>query len=139
MPAEIRWLIRGMSLANVLWGAPRIHGELLKLRIDVAESTVAKRMMKGGRPPSLAWKTFLRNHAGGIAAMDFLIVPTIAFRLLHALVILGHDRRQIASVSVTAHPTAEWIARQILDAFAWNKVPCYLVRDRDSAYRTVMT
>ena len=140
MPAEIRRLIREMSLANMLWGAPRIHGELLKLGIDVAESTVAKYMVKGRRrPPSQSWKTFLRNHAGGIAAIDFLIVPTIGFRLLYALVILGHDRRQIVSVSVTAHPTAEWIARQITDAFAWNEVPCYLVRDRDSAYGTVMT
>ena len=98
-----------MSLANPLWGAPRIHGELLKLGIEIAQSTVAKYyMVKGARPSSQSWTTFIRNHASGIAAMDLLVVPTIGFRLLYALVILKHDRRRLVSVNVTGHPTAEW-------------------------------
>jgi len=123
-----------MSVANPLWGAPRIHGELLKLGIEVGETTVAKYMVKGTRPSPQTRKTFLRNHAAGIAAMDFLVVPTIGFRLLYALVILRHDRRQIASISVTDHPTAQWIARQISDAFPWDETPRYLIRDRDAIY-----
>jgi len=131
---ETRRLIREMSLANPLWGAPRIHGELLKLGIEVGETTVAKYMIKGRRPSHQTWRTFLRNHAAGIAAMDFLVVPTIGFRLLYALVILRHKRRQIISIGVTDHPTAQWIARQIADAFPWDEMPCYLIRDRDAAY-----
>jgi hypothetical protein len=106
-----------MSLANPLWGAPRIHGELLKLGIEIAQSTVAKYMVKGIRPSSQGWKTFIRNHASGIAAMDLLVVPTIGFRLLYAIVILKHDRRRLVPVNVTGHPTAEWVARQIIEAF----------------------
>jgi hypothetical protein len=106
IPRELRRLIRGMSLANPLWGAPRIHGELSKLGIEVAQSTVARYMARGRRPPSQTWKAFLRNHAAGIAAMDLLIVPTIGFRLLYVLVILGHHRRRILSFGVTSHPTA---------------------------------
>jgi transposase InsO family protein len=127
-----------MSLANPLWGAPRIHGELLKLGIEEGETTVAKYMVKGRRPSSQTWRTFLRNHAAGIAAMDFLVVPTIGFRLLYALVILRHERRQIVSVGVTSHPTAQWIARQIGDAFPWDETPRYLIRDRDAAYGHAM-
>jgi hypothetical protein len=112
--AEIRRLIREMSLANRLWGAPRIHGELLKLGIEVSQSTVAKYMARSGRGPSQTWKTFLHNHSAGIGAMDFLIVPTVGFRLLFVLVILWHERRRLLSLSVTANPTAEWIARQVL-------------------------
>jgi hypothetical protein len=108
IPGEIRRLIREMSLANRLWGAPRIHGELLKLGIDVAQSTVAKYMVRSGRGRSQTWKTFLQNHAAGIGAMDFLIVPTVGFRLLFVLVILRHERRRLISLSVTAHPTADW-------------------------------
>jgi transposase InsO family protein len=137
--AELRRLIGEIGIANPLWGAPRIHGELLKLGFEVAQSTVAKYMAKGRRPPSQSWKTFLRNHAAGIAGMDFFIVPTIGFRLLYALVILRHDRRRIVSFGVTAHPTAEWIARQITEAFPWNDVPRYLIRDRDAAYGHVVT
>ena len=110
MPGEIRCLIREMSLANRLWGAPRIHGELLKLGIEVAQSTVGKYMARGGRGRSQTWKTFLHNHSTGIGAMDFLIVPTVGFKLLFVLVILRHERRQLISLSVTANPTAEWIA-----------------------------
>src|SRR6266852_6220335 len=136
---EVRRLIRKMSLANPLWGAPRIHGELLKLGIEVAQSTVAKYMGRCRRPPSQSWKTFLRNHAAGIAAMDLLVVPTIGFRLLYVLVILGHHRRRILSFGVTSHPTAEWIARQINDAFPWTEAPRYLIRDRDAVYGRVVT
>src|SRR5467141_1424159 len=109
VPVEIRRLVREMSLANPLWGAPRIHGELLKLGIEIAQSAVAKYMVKGARPFSQSWTTFIRNHASGIAAMDLLVVPTIGFQLLYALVILKHDRRRLASVNVTGirdRPTA---------------------------------
>lgn len=139
VPEELRRLIREMSLANPLWGAPRIHGELLKLGFEVAQSTVAKYMAKGRRGPSQTWRTFLRNHASGIAAMDFVIVPTAGFRLLFALVILRHERRRLISLRVTAHPTAEWIARQIGDAFPWDEAPDYLVRDRDASYGRAVT
>jgi len=131
LPTEIRCLIREMSLANRLWGAPRIHGELLKLGIEVAQSTVAKYMPKSGRGRSQTWKTFLHNHVAGIAAMDFLIVPTIGFKLLFVSVILRHQRRHLISLSVTANPTAEWIARQITDAFPWNEAPGPSRRDLD--------
>ncbi|MEC5325550.1 helix-turn-helix domain-containing protein [Aurantimonas sp. A3-2-R12] len=127
IPNEIRDLIREVSLANPLWGAPRIHGELLKVGIEVAQSTVAKYMIKHSRPPSQAWKTFLRNHAEGIASIDFVVVPTAAFKLLFGLVILRHDRRRLAHVAVTANPTANWIARQISEAFTLGigaRFPC---------------
>jgi transposase InsO family protein len=139
IPREIRRLIREMSLANRLWGAPRIHGELLKLGFEVAQSTVAKYMARRGRGRSQTWKTFLHNHAAGIAAMDFLIVPTVGFKLLFVLVILRHQRRRLISLSVTANPTAEWIARQITDAFPWNDAPDYLIRDRDGSYGHAVT
>jgi hypothetical protein len=104
VPLEIRHLIREMSLANRLWGAPRIHSELLKLGIEVEQSTVAKYMARSERGRSPTWKTFFHNHAAGIAAMDFLIVPTVGFRLLYVLVILRHERRQLISLRVTANP-----------------------------------
>ncbi len=131
---EIRDLIRQVSFANPLWGAPRIHGELLKVGIDVAQSTVAKYMVKGRRPPSQSWKTFLRSHADGIASVDFFVVPTATFKLLFGLVILRHDRRRLAHIAVTANPTADWIARQISEAFPWDTAPAYLVRGRDGVY-----
>jgi transposase InsO family protein len=139
VPMEIRRLIREMSLANRLWGAPRIHGELLKRGIDVAESTVAKYMARGGRGRPQTWKTFPRSQTAGTAAMDFLIVPTVGFKLLFVLVILRHQRRRLISLSVTANPTAEWIARQITDAFPWNEAPDYLIRDRDASYGHAVT
>ena len=105
-----------MSVANPLWGAPRIHGELLKLGIDVGQTSVAKYMARRRPPPSQGWKTFLRNHADGIASMDLFVVPTISFRLLYGLLVLRHGRRQIMSLGATAHPTAEWIARQLIEA-----------------------
>ena len=139
VPVEIRRLIREMSLANRLWGAPRIHGELLKLGIEVAQSTVAKYMARSGRGRSQTWKTFLHNHASGIGAMDFLVVPTVGFKLLFVLVILRHQRRRLILLTVTANPTAEWITRQITDAFPWNEAPDYLIRDRDGSYGHAVT
>ncbi len=126
IPAEVRALIREMSRANPLWGAPRLHGELLKLGINLAQSTVAKYMVRRRGPPSQNWATFLRNHAPQIAAIDLLVVPTLTFRLLYCLVILGHGRRQLIAIGVTAHPTAEWVTRQITEAFPWNSAPTYL-------------
>ena len=115
MPLEIRQLIREMSLANPLWGAPRIHGELLKLGIAIGQTSVAKYMARRRGPPSQGWRTFLRNHADGIAAMDLFVVPTISFRLLYGLLILQHDRRRLLWLETTTHPTAEWIARQLTE------------------------
>jgi transposase InsO family protein len=137
VPLEIRRLIREMSIANLLWGAPRIHGELLKLGINIGQTSVAKYMARRRRPPSQGWKTFLHNHADGIVAMDLFVVPTISFRLLYGLLILGHGRRQILWFGVTAHPTAEWIANQITEACGWEQAPRYLIRGRDGAYGEV--
>ena len=131
VPLEIRRLIREMSIANPLWGAPRIHGELLKLGIDIGQTSVAKYMARRRGPPSQGWKTFRHNHADGIAAMDLFVVPTISFCLLYGLLILGHRRRQILWLGVTTHPTAEWIANQITQACGWGQAPRYLIRDRD--------
>jgi transposase InsO family protein len=132
--AEVRELIREMCLANPLWGAPRIHGELLKLGIDVGQTTVAKYMTRTRRPPSQGWKTFLSNHADGIASMDMFVVPTASFRLLYGLLILQHARRELVWLNVTAHPNAQWIAQQLTEAYGWREAPKYLIRDRDSAY-----
>ena len=138
VPREIRDLIREMSRVNYLWGAPRIHGELLKLGIEIAQATVAKYMVKGPRRPGQTWRTFLRNHADGIAAADLFVVPTIGFKLLYCLVILSHGRRKLIYHAATTHPTAEWIARQIIEAFPWDEAPKYLVRDRDAVYGEVV-
>jgi transposase InsO family protein len=128
-----------MSIANPLWGAPRIHGELLKLGIEVGQTTVAKYMAKRRRPPSRGWKTFLYNHANGIVSIDLFVVPTISFRLLYGLLILQHTRRELLWLGVTAHPTAEWIARQFTEAIGWRDAPRYVVRDRDRAYGSEFT
>src|SRR6266513_2986462 len=133
-PGDIRRLIREMSVANPLWGAPRIHGELLKLGIDVGQTTVAKYMARRRMPPSPGWKTFLRNHADGIASMDLFLVPTISFRLLYGLLILQHSRRKLVWLAVTAHPSAEWLARQLTEAYGWQQAPRYIIRDRDRVY-----
>src|ERR1700737_4824611 len=135
---ELRVLIRQMSMENPLWGAPRIHGELLKLGFQVAQSSVAKYMAKRRGPPSQGWCTFLRNHAPSIAAMDFFVVPTIGFKLLYAFVIVRLDRRDLVWINVTANPTAEWAARQITEAFPWNEAPRYMIRDRDRIYGAVV-
>jgi transposase InsO family protein len=123
---ELRVLIRRMSMENPLWGAPRIHSELLKLGFSVAQSTVAKYMVKRRGPPSQGWRTFLRNHAPDIAAMDLFVVPTIGFDLLYAFVIVRLDRRDLVWINVTTNPTAEWIARQITEAFPWDGAPRYM-------------
>ena len=136
---ELRALIRRMSVENPLWGAPRIHGELLKLGFEVAQSSVAKYMVKRRGPPSQGWRTFLRNHAPDIAAMDLFVVPTIGFDLLYAFVIVRLDRRDLVWINVTANPTAEWVARQITEAFPWDEAPHYLIRDRDRIYGSVVT
>jgi len=136
--AELRALIRRMSIENPLWGAPRIHGELLKLGFEVAQSSVAKYMVKRGGPPGQGWRTLLRNHAPDIAAMDLFVVPTIGFSLLYAFVIVRLDRRDLVWTNVTTNPTAEWIARQLTEAFPWSTAPRYLVRDRDRIYGSIV-
>jgi len=135
----LRALIRQMSMENPLWGAPRIHGELLKLGFEVAQSSVGKYMVKRWGPPSQGWLTFLRNHAPDIAAMDLFVVPTIGFDLLYAFVIVRLDRRELVWINVTANPTAEWVARQITEAFPWDEAPQHLIRDRDRIYGTIVT
>ena len=136
---ELRALIRQMSVENRLWGAPRIHGELLKLGFEVSQSTVAKYMARRRGPPSQGWRAFLANHAPHIAAMDLFVVPTIGFALLYAFVIVRLDRRTLVWTNVTRHPTAEWIARQITEAFPWNEAPRYLIRDRDGVFGAIVT
>ena len=136
--ADLRALIRRMSVDNPLWGAPRIHGELLKLGFEVAQSSVAKYMVKRAGAPSQGWPTFLRNHAPNIAAMDLFVVPTIGFDLLYAFVVVRLDRRDLVWINVTANPTAEWIARQLTEAFPWDEAPRYLIRDRDRTYGAVV-
>jgi Homeodomain-like domain len=129
IPPELRDLVREMSRANPLWGAPRIHGELLKLGIEVSQSTVANYMPRCSQPPSQSWKTFLRNHAPAIAALDVLVVPTIGFKLLYCLVVLGHDRRQLISFGITAHPTAEWLStiNQVQSNITLIRPHCFIV------------
>src|SRR5258708_7180084 len=127
-----------MSVENPLWGAPRIHGELLKSGFEVAQWSVAKYMVKRRGPPSQGWRTFLRNHAPDVAAMDLFVVPTIGFDLLYAFIIVRLDRRDLAWINVTSNPTAEWVARQITEASPWDWAPGYMIRDRDRIYGTVV-
>ena len=134
--SELRTLIGEMSRANALWGAPHIHGELLKLGFEIAQSTVARYMCRRG-PSSQGWWTFLSNHADGIAAVDLFVLPTIAFEILYCLVIIRHERRIWVSFGVTANSTAEWIARQITEACPCDHAPRYLIRDRDTSYGPV--
>jgi transposase InsO family protein len=131
-------LIRQISIENRLWGAPRIHGELLKLGFVLAQSSVAKYMIKRRGPGDQGWRTFLRNHAPEIATMDLFVVPTIGFRLLYGFVIVRLDRRHLVWIDVTTSPTADWIARQITEAFPWDEAPKYLIRDRDGVYGAVV-
>jgi len=135
----LRDLIRRMSAENPLWGASRIHGELLMLGFEVAQSTVSKYMVRGRRPPSQSWKMFLRSHANAIEAIDLCIVPTVTYERLFAFLVVGHDRRRLLWIEVTRHPTAEWLARQITEAFPWTTAPKYLIRDNDGAYGHVFT
>jgi transposase InsO family protein len=128
-----------MSRENPFWGAPRIHGELLMLGFEVAQSTVSKYMMRSRRPPSQSWKTFLQNHAEAIAAIDMCVVPTLTFERLFAFLVLGYGRRHLLWFEVTRHPTAGLLARQITEAFPWASAPTYLVRDNDGANGRVFT
>ena len=131
---DIRTLIRKMHRANPIWGAPRIHGELQKLGIEIAETTVAKYLGRRPASPSPTWRTFLRTHLSQCASMDFFTVPTATFRVLFVLVILSHDRRRVVHVNVTAHPTAAWTRQQLREAFPYQTAPAYVVRDRDGCY-----
>ncbi|HYV30479.1 MAG TPA: integrase core domain-containing protein [Candidatus Binatia bacterium] len=131
---EVRDLIRRMSRANPLWGAPRIHGELLKLGLTVSQATVSKYMPRQRRPPSQVWRTFLKNHAQDLIALDFFTVPTATFRVLFVLVVLSHGRRRLRHFNITEHPTAEWTARQLIEGCGPEDSPRYLIRDRDQVY-----
>ena len=134
IPRKVRDLIRNMSLANPLWGAPRIHGELLNLGIELSQATVAKYMARQRKPPSQTWRTFLENHVQQLVSADFFIVPTVTFRVLYVFIVLAHERRRLLHFNVTAHPTSEWTEQQIVEAFPWGSAPRYLLHDRDSIY-----
>jgi putative transposase len=130
VPKEIRTLSR----ENPLWGAPRIHSELLKLGIDIGETSVSKYLLRRRRPPSPTWRTFLDNHVKSMVSVDFFTVPTLRFQILYVFLVLAHDRRRIVHCAVTAHPTAEWTAHQLREAFPWDTAPRYLLRDRDRIF-----
>jgi putative transposase len=132
--AELTALIRKMAAANPLWGAPRIHGELLKLGIQVSQRTVSRLMPKSRPHPSQTWRTFLANHIGDLVAIDFFTVPTVRLRVLFVFVVLAHHRRQVIQFNVTEHPTAAWTVQQLVDAFPDESAPTYLLRDRDRVY-----
>ncbi len=134
VPREVRDLIQQMSIANPLWGAPRIHGELLKLGIRVSHASVSKFMVKPDRPPSQSWRTFLTNHAKNIASIDFFTVPSATFRILYVFLVLDNARRKIIHFNVTTNPTATWTGQQLAEAFPWETAPKYLTRDRDGIY-----
>ena len=134
MSAEIRKLIRTMGNANPLRGAPRIHGELLKLGLEVSERTVSRLMPRRDKEPSQSWKTFLSNHVGQLVSIDFFTVPTVRLRVLFVFVVLAHERRRLLHFNVTEHPTAEWTAQQIIETFPEDTAPRYLIRDRDGVY-----
>ncbi len=131
---EARDLVRKMCWENPGWGAPRIHGELLKLGIDIGETSVSKYMVRHRNPPSQTWRTFLENHVSQLVSVDFFTVPTIRFQVLYVFLVLAHDRRRILHFNVTAHPTAEWTGQQLRNAFPYDKVPRYLLRDRDAIF-----
>ena len=131
---EVGDLVRKMSKANPFWGAPRIHGELLKIGIEVSQATVAKYMGRQPKPPSQTWRTFLENHVQQLVSTDFFVVPTVTFRVLYVFIVLAHDRRRLLHFNVTAHPTSEWTAQQLVEAFPWGNAPRYLLHDSDSIY-----
>ncbi len=132
--AEVRDLIRKMSQANPYWGAPRIHGELLKLGIEISERTVSRLMPRNRKPPSQTWRTFLDNHLKDLVSIDFFTVPTLTFRVLFVFVVLSHYRRRVVYFNVTEHPTALWTGQQIVEAFPEDTAPRYLLRDQDEIY-----
>ena len=131
---EIRRLIERMAAANPLWRAPRIHGELQMLGIEISERTVSRILRKRPRPPSQTWKTFLHNHVGQMVSIDFFTVPTITMKILFVFLVLEHRRRQVLHFNVTEHPSAAWTSQQIVEAFAEREAPRYLIRDRDGVY-----
>ena len=131
---EVRALIRRMSRENPGWGAPRMHGELLKLGIHIGETSVSKYLVRSRKPPSQTWRTFLENHLESLVSVDFFTVPTIRFQVLYVFLVLAHERRRIVHFAVTAHPTAEWTAHQLREAFPWDSAPRYLLRDRDRIF-----
>src|SRR3989441_11036713 len=135
--AAIQTLVRTMTEANPLWGAPRIHGELCKLGIAVSERTVSRLLRRPRRPSSQTWRTFLTNHVATLVSMDFFTVPTLTGRVLFVLVVLAHQRRRIIHVNITEHPTEAWTAQQIVDAFPDDTAPRWLLRDRDAIYGDV--
>jgi putative transposase len=134
VPREVRDLIRRMCRENPRWGAPRIHGELLKLGIDVGETSVSKYMVRGPKPPSQTWRTFLENHVSQLVSIDFFAVPTIRFQVLYVFLVLAHNRRRVPHFNVTAHPTSEWTGQQLRNAFPFDHSPRYLLRDRDAIF-----
>src|SRR5215831_16602715 len=134
VPEETRDLIRTMSSENPIWGAPRIHSELMKLGINISEASVAKYMVRSPKPPSQTWRTFLNNHFSQLASVDFFTVQTVWFEILFVFIVLAHDRRRVVHFNVTAHPTADWTAQQMLEAFPFDTAPRYLLRDRDQIY-----
>ena len=138
MSREVRDLIRTMSRENALWGAPRIHGELLHLGITIGETSVSKYMIRERKPPSQTWRTFLDNHLQQLVSAGFFTVPTIRFQVLYVFLVLAHERRRILHFHVTAHPTAEWTAQQLRNAFPWDSAPRYLLRDRDRIFGSVL-
>ncbi len=131
---EVQSMIRRISLENPLWGAPRIHGEMMKLGYEICETTIAKYMVQRTGPPSQSWQTFIRNHMAEIAAIDFFTVPTVTFRTLYVFLILSLDRRRIIHFNVTSNPNADWTSLQLIQAFPFDTAPRYLIRDRDGAY-----
>ncbi len=131
---EVRELIRDMCRANPLWGAPRVHGELMKLGISISQAAVSKYLVRHRKPPSQTWRSFLGNHVKDLVSADFFTLPTATFRVLFVFIVLHHERRRIVHFNVTEHPTAEWSAQQIVDAFPWDTAPRYLPRDRDGIY-----
>ena len=134
VPKAVRELIRKMSRENPLWGAPRIHGELFKLSIGVGQTSVAKYIVRKQKPPSQSWRIFLENHVKTMVSIDFFTVPTIRFQVLYVFLVLAHDRRRIVHFNVTAHPTAAWAGQQLREAFPFEQVPRYLLRDRDGIF-----
>jgi putative transposase len=135
LDAEVKSLVLKLSLANPLWGAPRIHGELWNLGIEISERSVSGIIRRNSpKRPSQTWKTFIKNHMPDMVAVDFLVVPTIRFKMLFVFVVLSHDRREVLHFNVTANPTAQWTAQQITEAFPWDTAPKYLLRDRDRIF-----
>lgn len=131
---EIRILIQQMATENPLWGAPRIHGELLKLGFDVSQATVSRYMPRRRLNPDQTWKTFIRNHMDCSAAINFLVVPTLTFRILYVVVIMNLERRNLVHPAVTAHPTSAWTPQQVTEAFPWDDAPRYFIRDQDCTF-----